>query len=266
MGCARRSRALCGCVGSTLGASCRRCRRSTSGACYCCIERTGNGPAAPPLLPHGLATPSVRHVSPQCRRSSAGQQPLNPSPMLVYLHAVRGPQSGTAKRLAAGASDQGCSLPVTMHRVQMPPHPHAHLLARQPELGEADKVGEQDAGNGSHGPAAVGQLSLAEPLQLGGVGAQAQGVEAIVAHCAQAGGSITSVLLRRASKQQEAGKAPSSCRAATLPLHRRAPEIACGCARKALKLASECASCCLEWGFCKSSLESLQQRQALNGP
>ncbi len=54
----------------------------------------------------------------------------------------------------------------------------AHLSASQPELGQANQVSEQDASDGSHSPAAVGQLSLTEPLQGLGVGAQAQGVEA----------------------------------------------------------------------------------------
>lgn len=55
-----------------------------------------------------------------------------------------------------------------------------HLSTRQPELGLADQVGEQDAGDGSHGPATVDDLGISEVLQGVGVGAQAQGVEAIV--------------------------------------------------------------------------------------
>mmetsp|Transcript_34499 Transcript_34499/g.87173 ORF Transcript_34499/g.87173 Transcript_34499/m.87173 type:complete len:273 (+) Transcript_34499:1880-2698(+) len=49
-----------------------------------------------------------------------------------------------------------------------------------PPLGQTHQVSEQDADHGSHGPAAVGQLSLTEPLQGLLVGAQAQGVEAVV--------------------------------------------------------------------------------------
>ena len=56
----------------------------------------------------------------------------------------------------------------------------AHLSTRQPELGLADQVGEQDAGDSSHGPAAVDDLGISEVLQGVGVGAQAQGVEAVV--------------------------------------------------------------------------------------
>jgi len=51
-----------------------------------------------------------------------------------------------------------------------PPHT-PHLGAGQPELGEAHQVGEEDAGDGRHGPAAVGQLGLDEPLEVLGVGA-----------------------------------------------------------------------------------------------
>lgn len=56
----------------------------------------------------------------------------------------------------------------------------AHLSTRQPELGLADQVGEQDAGDGSHGPAAVDDLGISEVLQGVRVGAQAQRVEAVV--------------------------------------------------------------------------------------
>ncbi len=51
-----------------------------------------------------------------------------------------------------------------------------HLSASLEPLGGTDQVGEQDAGDGSHGPAAVGQLGLTEPLQGLLVRAQAQGV------------------------------------------------------------------------------------------
>ena len=57
---------------------------------------------------------------------------------------------------------------------------YTYLSTSQPELGEADEVGEEDACNSCHGPAAVGQLSLSEPLEGLGVGAQGQGVESSV--------------------------------------------------------------------------------------
>ncbi len=56
-----------------------------------------------------------------------------------------------------------------------------HLSSGLPELGGTDQVGEEDAGNGGHGPASVGQLTLDVPLE--GVlvgGTQAEGVEAVV--------------------------------------------------------------------------------------
>lgn len=62
-------------------------------------------------------------------------------------------------------------------------HNDPHLRASLPELGQAHGVGEEDARHGGHGPAAVGELSLAVPLQGLGVGAQAQGVKAVVAGC-----------------------------------------------------------------------------------
>lgn len=55
------------------------------------------------------------------------------------------------------------------------------LRAGLEPLGLAQQLGEQDAGAGGHGPAAVGLLSLRVPLQALGVGAQAQGIEAKVA-------------------------------------------------------------------------------------
>ena len=55
--------------------------------------------------------------------------------------------------------------------------PSAYLRTRQPELGEANSISEQDASNGSHGPASVGLLALSQPSQRLGVLAQSQGVE-----------------------------------------------------------------------------------------
>ena len=56
----------------------------------------------------------------------------------------------------------------------------AYLSTSQPELGESDEVSEEDTSNGSHGPAAIGQLSLSEPLEGLGVGSQREGIKPAV--------------------------------------------------------------------------------------
>lgn len=62
----------------------------------------------------------------------------------------------------------------------------AHLRAGEPELGEADGVGEEDAGDGHHRPAAVGELSLFVPRQCVGISSEAERVKAPVAGCRSA--------------------------------------------------------------------------------
>ena len=57
------------------------------------------------------------------------------------------------------------------------------LGACLPPVAEAEGIGEEDASNGSHGPAAVHQLSLAVVGQELGVATDAKGVEAVVTSC-----------------------------------------------------------------------------------
>lgn len=59
-----------------------------------------------------------------------------------------------------------------------------HLSASEPELGQAHGIGEEDANNGHHSPAAVVELTLLVPGELlGRALAEAERVEATVAGC-----------------------------------------------------------------------------------
>jgi hypothetical protein len=64
---------------------------------------------------------------------------------------------------------------------------HAHLSTSQPELGEANGIGEEDANDCHHGHSAIVELAFAVPRERVGVSAQAQGIKAAVSRCIPSG-------------------------------------------------------------------------------